>query len=440
MRQLSNVLSHRKAVGIALTIGVLLGVMFFSLAFYENNRINQQETIKATEHFVVLDNKLNTLVYTNIHLLQGFMAYIQTNDELYDENIYRFLDVLLSSQYEMINNVGILKDTTIIWNYPYEANKASIGVDLATVEAQKEVILKVKNERITLFQGPIDMVQGGKGFIIRHPVVNTDGTYWGQVSIVLKHDEFLAEIAKYEEELNIKAVILSEGNVIYGDESQLDKDLYWFTFDDEAFVWDVGIELLDHNGDVLYRTLLFGFLGTIALLAISIASYVSVRANEKVKHESVHDHLTGLRNRYTLEETMDQVFAAANRNGHKVGILLIDLNHFKEINDTHGHATGDEVLKEVALRLQKASRSDEILFRVGGDEFMLVVPVVNGFGVLHAIKNRIQEHLTFILDVHGYQIMVSASIGCAMYKDDGDNFDILYQVADRRMYDEKHSL
>ena len=137
---------------------------------------------------------------------------------------------------------------------------------------------------------------------------------------------------------------------------------------------------------------------------------------------------------------MDQVFAAANRNGHKVGILLIDLNRFKEINDTHGHTTGDEVLKEVALRLQKASRSDEILFRVGGDEFMLVVPVVNGFGVLHAIKNRIQEHLTFIIDVRGYQIKVSASIGCAMYQDDGDNFDILYQVADRRMYDEKHSL
>lgn len=440
MRQLSNVLSHRKAVGIALTIGVLLGVMFFSLAFYENNRINQQETIKATEHFVVLDNKLNTLVYTNIHLLQGFMAYIQTNDALYDENIYRFLDVLLSSQNEMINNVGILKDTTIIWNYPYEQNKASIGVDLATVDIQKDVILKVKNERKTLFQGPINLVQGGKGFIIRHPVVESDGTYWGQVSIVLKHDAFLAEIAKYEEELNIKAVILSEGSVIYGDTSQLEKDLYWFTFDDGAFVWDVGIELRDHNGDVLYRTLLFGFLGTIVLLTISIASYVAVRANEKVKHESVHDHLTGLRNRYTLEETMDQVFAAANRNGHKVGILLIDLNHFKEINDTHGHATGDEVLKEVALRLQKASRSDEILFRVGGDEFMLVVPVVNGFGVLHAIKNRIQEHLTFILDVHGYQIMVSASIGCAMYKDDGNNFDILYQVADRRMYDEKHSL
>lgn len=440
MRQLSNVLSHRKAVGIALTIGVLLGVMFFSLAFYENNRINQQETIKATEHFVVLDNKLNTLVYTNIHLLQGFMAYIQTNDELYDGNIYRFLEVLLSSQQEMINNVGIIKDTTIVWNYPYEKNKASIGVDLATVEAQKEVVLKVKNERKTLFQGPVNLIQGGKGFIIRHPVVETDGTYWGQVSIVLKYDAFLSEIAKYEEELNIKAIILSEGNVIYGDSTQIDNDMYWFTFDDETFVWDVGIELLDYNGDVLYRTLLFGFLGIVALLAISIATYVAVRANEKVKHESVHDHLTGLRNRYTLEETMDQVFAAANRNGHKVGILLIDLNHFKEINDTHGHATGDEVLKEVALRLQKASRSDEILFRVGGDEFMLVVPVVNGFGVLHAIKNRIQEHLTFILDVHGYQIKVSASIGCAMYKDDGDNYDILYQVADRRMYDEKHSL
>lgn len=440
MRQLLNEVRQRKAIAIAVAIGFLLGAILFSLTLYERNRVAQEETILATERFIVLDNELNNLVYTNVNLLQGFLAYIQTNDQLTDENIYRFMEVLMSSQEVMIKNIGILKDTTIIWNYPYEENKASIGVDLASIDSQREAVLRVKDQATTIFQGPVDLVQGGKAFIIRQPIIDNEGAYWGQVSIVLKYEAFVDSIQAIEEQLGIRVVILSEEELVYGDSSTLERRLHWFDFDDDVFVWDVGLELLDQNNDMLYRMLLFSFFGLSALFIFSIATYITVRASEKVKHESIHDHLTGLRNRYTLEETIEQIFAASNRSGNKAGILLVDLNRFKEINDVYGHLTGDIVLREVANKLKHASRADEILFRVGGDEFLLVAPVVDGFNGLKTIKARFKDHLAFTIEVKGNQIEVSASIGCALYKDDGDNYDILYHVADQRMYAEKNGL
>lgn len=437
MKWFGSALKNRKAIAIAIAIGVLIGTVLFSLAFYENNRLKQQEVLEATEHFVILDNKLNSLVYTNINLLQGFVAYLQTNDHITDESIYKFLGNLMISQESMIDNIGILEDTTIVWNYPYEKNKNTIGVDLALVESQKEAVLKVKNDGTILFQGPIDLVQGGKGFTIRRPIVDLDGDYWGQASIILKYDEFVKSIHQFESELEIQMVIYSNGELIYGEGEYLDEKLHWFTFDDAVFDWDVGFKLIDQGNEGIYRMLLFGFLGVGVLFIVSISAYINVRANEKVRHESIHDHLTGLRNRYTLEETIEQIFAASNRNGNKAGILLIDLNRFKEINDTYGHITGDIVLKEVAERLQKASRADELLFRVGGDEFLLVAPIVNGYDVLKTVKDRFKGYLNFVLDVKGNEIQVSASIGCALYKDDGENYDVLYHVADQRMYDEK---
>lgn len=176
----------------------------------------------------------------------------------------------------------------------------------------------------------------------------------------------------------------------------------------------------------------------IVLLVFSATAFLVVRANEVIKHESIHDHLTGLRNRNSLDETMQQVFAAADRNSHKVGILLIDLNKFKEINDTHGHAAGDEVLKVTAQRLKIAARSSEMIFRVGGDEFLVVVPVIENGDNLQKVIDRLRKHLTFKLEVGGYQITVTASIGSSIYTNDGCDFDTLFQIADKHMYAEKN--
>jgi len=438
---MKNILKHKKAILIAVITGTLFSALFYTFAWYEMARQEQARAIKATELFAIYDNELNTLVYSNIYLMRGFIAYTQTNDDLEDANIYRFMDNLLIGQMDIINNVGILKDTTIIWNYPFEKNKGTIGVDLAKNEAQKPYVVIVKSMLRSIFQGPVDLIQGGTGYILRYPILDLDNRYWGQASIILKADAFIGAIRSFEDNLGIKSIITSNDRVIHGAEISGEKGIYWFDLNDELFTWRVGIKLNDSYGSNYFKVIVLFIVSFVILLILSTSSFFIVRANEVIKHESIHDHLTGLRNRNSLDETMQQVLASADRNGHKVGVLLIDLNKFKDINDTHGHAAGDDVLKETAQRLKTASRLDEMIFRVGGDEFLVVVPVIENDDILQKVTERLRTHLSFKLEVGGYYITVTASVGSAIYKDDGLDFDTLFQIADKRMYTEKnHSI
>ena len=440
MRVFRKIISRRKTIILSLFSGILLSSMFFIFGYYEVNKADQSSQLEATKRFAVFDNQLNDLLYDNIYALRGFVAYIHTHDELTDDKIYGFLDELLKSHSDMINNVGILRDTTIIWNYPYEQNKASIGVDLAQNERQKNQVLSVKETLKPLFQGPIDLVQGGRGFSIRYPILNPDGSYWGQASIILKADVFVNTIKQFEEELGVQTILLNGEEIVYGDTGLKDEQLYWFELEDDIFVWSVGMKVTEDQSYAKVRIYFMFILGAVVFITITSAMYMFVRANDLIKHEALHDHLTGLRNRNSLDETMTQIFAAANRNHHKVGVLLLDLNKFKAINDTYGHAVGDIVLKDAAKKLKQHARSDEMIFRVGGDEFLLVVPIVEDFTVLKAIKERLRSNLSYVLDVDGYKLQITCSIGCAIYKDDGDTFDDLFKASDHRMYQDKNSV
>lgn len=440
MRIFRKIISRRKTIILSLFSGILLSYMFFIFGYYEVNKADQSAQLEATKRFAVFDNQLNDLLYNNIYALRGFVAYIHTHDELTDDTIYAFLDELLSSHSEMINNVGILKDTTIVWNYPYEQNIASIGIDLAQNERQKNHVLAVKASLKPLFQGPIDLIQGGRGFTIRYPILNPDGSYWGQASIILKADVFVDTIKQFEEDLGIQTILLNGEEIVYGDAGLKEEELYWFELEDDIFVWSVGMKVTEDQTYAKVRIYFMFILGAVVFITITSAMYMFVRANDLIKHEALHDHLTGLRNRNSLDETMTQIFAAANRNHHKVGVLLLDLNKFKAINDTYGHAVGDIVLKDAAKKLKQHARSDEMIFRVGGDEFLLVVPVVEDFTVLTAIKERLRSSLSYVLDVDGYKLQITCSIGCAIYKDDGDTFDDLFKAADHRMYQDKNSV
>lgn len=440
MRTVKQLIKYKRAIAISFVSGLLLSLVFFLFSMYEINKLERENQMMATEHFAAFDNQLNKLIYSNVNLLKGFIAYFQTNPDINDANAYAYLEHLLSDQSDLINNIGIIKDTTIIWNYPYEPNKSSIGVDLSKNENQREVVLNVKENLVTIFQGPVNLVQGGTGFVIRFPITESDGSYWGQISIVMKGDAFVEAIKTYEEALSIESIILSEQKIVYGDVALLDEDLYWFEFEDDLFIWEVGLRLTSHESNEYYKIIFLIIIGIVVFGIVSSATFLIIRASEVIKHEAVHDQLTGLRNRNTLDETIYQVFAAADRNHHKVGILLLDLNKFKEINDTFGHAAGDEVLRDTSKRMKHIARSDEMIFRVGGDEFLLVVPVVKDAQVLEVIKERLHGELTYRLDYNGHPIGITASIGAALYDDDGDNFDTLFQIADKRMYSEKNKV
>jgi diguanylate cyclase len=154
----------------------------------------------------------------------------------------------------------------------------------------------------------------------------------------------------------------------------------------------------------------------------------------RTEHLALHDALTGLPNRRLLEDRLSNMLERAERNHTRAAILVVDLDGFKQINDNHGHAIGDEFLREVCLRLGKVVRRADTLARSGGDEFTVLVSDIlqpNGAKIL---AQKLQTELDRPIAVRQLQLCVSGSIGVAVYPEDGETAEALCARADADMY------
>lgn len=153
-----------------------------------------------------------------------------------------------------------------------------------------------------------------------------------------------------------------------------------------------------------------------------------------LKQEASHDSLTGLANRRLFYDRLQHAIRHARRYHTKVGVLFLDLDRFKEINDMHGHHVGDAVLTEVARRLSRSVRESDSIARLGGDEFVVLLDNVGGReDCLIAISN-IERALAEDSSFYGMTVEIMASIGHALFPDDGEDEDALVRAADAAMY------
>jgi diguanylate cyclase (GGDEF)-like protein len=155
---------------------------------------------------------------------------------------------------------------------------------------------------------------------------------------------------------------------------------------------------------------------------------------EQLKHLGTHDALTGLPNRALLLDRLEQSLHYARRSGRTVGVLLLDLDRFKVINDSLGHAFGDQLLCAVAQRLQLAVREADTVARLGGDEFVVLLAEVADKEDVAQVARKILDRLTLPYDLSGREITVTASLGISLYPKDSDDGATLIRNADMAMY------
>lgn len=158
---------------------------------------------------------------------------------------------------------------------------------------------------------------------------------------------------------------------------------------------------------------------------------------EEFRHRAFHDALTGLPNRAQLNERFSSFVAHARRTKTYIGVLLLDLDNFKTINDTLGHDFGDELLKLIAHRISGVIRGEDIVSRIGGDEFVIMVQDISSSQDLVAIAENVLNSLRSELTVLNQRIKSSVSIGGALYPDDGEDLLTLKRHADLAMYSAK---
>jgi len=187
---------------------------------------------------------------------------------------------------------------------------------------------------------------------------------------------------------------------------------------------------------VSLKTVLMDVLSSAGLVRVPIV--LEYHEFKKLQLSAVTDPLTGLYNRRLFVESFEKELNRARRYGLPLSIVMLDLHRFKEVNDKYGHPRGDEVLRAAASTLQKALRTSDSAFRIGGDEFALLLPQTDAAQAL-AISRRVETVFAEILQPLQLAISVTMDHGVGTYPQDGEQADQLVRVADERLYRLKHA-
>ncbi|HYL85133.1 MAG TPA: GGDEF domain-containing protein [Candidatus Angelobacter sp.] len=206
-------------------------------------------------------------------------------------------------------------------------------------------------------------------------------------------------------------------------------------------VWDEMLvrrrDLTDQGGrQVSLKAALMDVLATSGLLRVPII--IEYEDLKKLELNAVTDPLTGLYNRRLFGETFEKELNRSRRYGQPLGLVILDLHRFKEVNDKHGHPRGDEVLRATAATLKTALRTSDSAFRIGGDEFALLLPQTDAARAL-ALSRRVETVFAEMLEPLQLAVSVGMDRGVAIFPQDAEQADQLIRIADERLYHQKHA-
>lgn len=187
----------------------------------------------------------------------------------------------------------------------------------------------------------------------------------------------------------------------------------------------------------LVMSMLSAILGVFGIAVVWVVIRLTNKQADMLRYQALYDSLTGLPNRSLFTDRLQQTILTYKRAGETFGLITMDLNLFKEINDTLGHRAGDEVLKHVARVGRLCLRESDTIARMGGDEFTIMLPSAQTTGGAVIAAQRLIEKLREPITIHGRELEISASLGIAMFPRHADNLDDLQSIADSAMYQAK---
>jgi diguanylate cyclase (GGDEF)-like protein/PAS domain S-box-containing protein len=199
---------------------------------------------------------------------------------------------------------------------------------------------------------------------------------------------------------------------------------------------DGSIRYIESEGNVVHDST--GKVSKVIVISHDVTERKKIE--EQLRHVSYHDVLTGLPNRILLSDRLKQAIAAAKRNDQEIlSLMFIDLDQFKQVNDTLGHTVGDLLLKEVAIRIQDCLRDSDTAARIGGDEFVVLLPSIKKKLDTMVVAEKIRHSLCQPIVLADQSLRISSSIGVAFYPENGSEEEMLLKSADSAMYDAKKS-
>jgi len=395
--------------------------------------LQESATMRAS-----IERELNATLF----LMSGLAAYVTAHGNQLEESKVKVVLETLYENSEHLRNVGLAPDNVIRYVHPVEGNEAAIGLRYAEVPTQWPAVERAISERKTILDGPLNLAQGGQGLIVRTPVFLGPQRYWGILTLVIDSDSLFQAAGLFEQGDETRHALRwsrphdPQEPVIYGSASLFNNSPILQTIDVPGGSWNLATVATGATHDAAPRILRWaGFL--IALL-LSILVFLLVDHRIRSTWHANHDPLTELSNRRDFRRRGNRALRRARATGKHAALAYIDLNGFKAINDLHGHSAGDQVLAEVGKRLAAAVEPGELIARIGGDEFALLIERIESREATEArvaiLKERIQK-----ASIRVPGTLLEAASGIAYLPDDGERLDVLLGVADRRMYSNKRA-
>ncbi len=354
---------------------------------------------------------------------------------------------LLLQNYPLFRHVALAPDLVIRYVYPLAGNESVIGVDYRNLPQQMAAIEKTLKLGKPVVAGPVNLLQGGSALVVRVPVLLAEQQQWGLIAAIMPLELLLQKVrlpalqAQYYVGLSGKDGDDQPDQLFWGDAEVISQSRVMADIKLPVGRWQL------QAAPKQQQAWLFGSLQWLALLAAAVilllctAAFLLLRlARERelamytIAFQATYDPLTNLPNRVVFTEQLSRLIKQAQTQHSCLSLLCLDLDEFKQVNESLGHLVGDKLLRAVAERLQSLVGEHDLLARLGGDEFVIVTMLGKAPEQTELMAERLVQQLSQPVQVGDKSLAVSASIGIAMYPHDGMNHGDLLKHADRAMY------
>ncbi|WP_232411597.1 diguanylate cyclase domain-containing protein [Methylophilus sp. 42] len=383
-----------------------------------------------------LDRELNSLLFIS----NGLSSFIKVyRNELKQDKMQAILADLWSNAHH-VRNLAVAVNYKLTYVYPEKGNEQIIGIDYREVASQWPKVKLAIESHEGVLDGPLDLIQGGNGMIYRFPIF-VDGDYWGIMSTVIDTHSFLQAAFQNVQNPQFSFAIrtVEQKRVFHGDAALFDqKNIFIQQSEVPNGKWEWAIE--NKNSHHLPSRSLGVVLSILLSLLVGGVAYFFAQERYYLSEGALMDSLTGLPNRRLLESRLNYAHSEAKRDHKRFGLMALDVDHFKAINDQYGHDVGDEVIKAVAARLKSNMRDMDTVSRLGGDEFVIVVKDQMSEQGLVKVATKLRDIFNVPMLINDREIAVHLSIGLTLYDPASDvTLKQLLKQADMALYQAKHS-
>ncbi|WP_162048375.1 sensor domain-containing diguanylate cyclase [Vibrio taketomensis] len=437
---------------------VLLFIPFIFLALVcieythllHHQYVARNDQDNAREELALIRSKIESLVISDISLAKSIPMIVASNPQL-SQSQWEDVAKSISERSKHISAMLLAPDNVITYVYPVKQFSDLIGVDYQQHSEHWPVVKHAMATKDVVLEDSMPLQKGDPGIVARIPIFLDPPfyqRYWGVASVVISLQNLLADagVSEFEEHYDIAIAVMENeeqvGNLLYGEHNTQQN-----AFTNEVISFSHGQWLLSastENGYASdadwYQRNSVRLIGYSALILVILAFFAVFRLYRTANQLSLHDDLTGLPNRrYFIFTLQRHLTIAKNSSGKEYFALVnIDLDKFKQINDKYGHDAGDRVLRAVGERIQNALRASDVVARVGGDEFLVLVPRMREEQHIQSIVRNIRSALIEPpIEYNQVLISIRASFGYAIYSREMSSVEAIMKAADSAMYKQK---